>query len=228
MGSVEEIMMGSRWAALAALLALAEATKWSNIGFMSSQDQAPANKRNAEDGHELSLDDMELSASETQYDAVPYTDLGLSSGEAESRVEPFRRRKYRRRRRKNRYENLVVPGQDYSEDTLSDNKLYDRDSSYKAPSANYAAPESSYEAPSYSSYEAPKYEPNYTPSYEGYSGGRAGYSYRGFGPTNSVSKSDSLGLANNLYEYDYYGENDDTHGQLEDNLLVKLIKYLGG
>ena len=57
---------------------------------------------------------------------------------------------------------------------------------------------------------------------------RAGYSYRGFGPTNSVSKSDSLGLANNLYEYDYYGENDDTHGQLEDNLLVKLIKYLGG
>merc|ERR1711879_58585 len=171
MGSVEEIMMGSRWAALAALLALSEATKWSNIGFMSSQDQAPANKRSAEDGHELSLDDMELSASETQYDAVPYTDLGLSSGEAESRVEPFRRRKYRRRRRKNRYENLVVPGQDYSEDTLSDNKLYDRDSSYKAPSANYAAPESSYEAPSYSSYEAPKYEPNYTPSYEGYSGG---------------------------------------------------------
>ena len=61
--------------------------------------------------------------------------------------------RYRRRRRKNRYENLVVPGQDYSEDTLSDNKLYDRDSSYKAPSANYAAPESSYEAPSYSSYE---------------------------------------------------------------------------
>ena len=57
---------------------------------------------------------------------------------------------------------------------------------------------------------------------------RAGYSYRGFGPTNSVSKSDSLGLANNLYEYDYYGENDDTHGQLEDNLLIKLIKYLGG
>ena len=108
--SVEEIMMGSRWAALAALLALAEATKWSNIGFMSSQDQAPANKRSAEDGHvweevvtvyliiitlsqELSLDDMDLSASETQYDAVPYTDLGLSSGEAESRVEPFRRRK---------------------------------------------------------------------------------------------------------------------------------------
>merc|ERR1712024_150874 len=171
MGSVEEIMMGSGWAALAALLALAEATKWSNIGFMSSQDQAPANKRSAEDGHELSLDDMDLSASETQYDAVPFTDLGLSSGEAESRVEPFRRRKYRRRRRKNRYENLVVPSEDYSEDSLSDNKLYDRDSSYKAPSANYAAPESSYEAPSYSSYEAPKYEPNYTPSYEGYSGG---------------------------------------------------------
>merc|ERR1712024_279835 len=170
MGSVEEIMMGSRWAALAALLALAEATKWSYVGFMSSQDQAPANKRSAEDGHELSLDDMDLSASETQYDAVPFTDLGLSSGEAESRVEPLRRRKYRRRRRKNRYENLVVPGQDYG-DTLADNQLYDRDTSYKAPSANYAAPDTSYEAASYSSYEAPKYEPNYAPSYEGYSGG---------------------------------------------------------
>ena len=60
--------------------------------------------------------------------------------------------RYRRRRRKNRYENLVVPSQDYG-DTLADNQLYDRDSSYKAPSANYAAPDTSYEAPSYSSYE---------------------------------------------------------------------------
>lgn len=60
--------------------------------------------------------------------------------------------RYRRRRRKNRYENLVVPSQDY-EATLQDNQLYDRDSSYKAPSANYAAPDPSYEAPSYSSYE---------------------------------------------------------------------------
>merc|ERR1712137_52428 len=177
MGSVVNIIMGSRWAALATLLALSlaqvtvEATMWSNIGFMTNQDQAPANKRSAEDAHELSVDDMDLSASETHYDSVPYNDLGLSSsGDAESRVEPMRRRKYRRRRRKNRYENLVVPSQDY-EATLQDNQLYDRDSSYKAPSANYAAPEPTYEAPSYSSYEAPKYEPNYTPSYEGYSGG---------------------------------------------------------
>merc|ERR1719215_1549495 len=195
--------MGSRWAALAALLALSlvqvtvEATMWSNIGFLAGQDQAPANKRSAEDGHDYSVDDMDLAASETHYDSVPFTELGLSSpGDKEARQEPMRRRKYRRRRRKNRYENLVVPSQDY-DDGLQDNQLYDRDSSYKAPSANYAAPDTSYEAPSYSSYEAPKYEPNYTPSYEGYSGGRAGYSYRGFGSSsNPVSKSDSLGQAN--------------------------------
>ena len=43
---------------------------------------------------ELSVDDMDLSASETHYDSVPYNDLGLSSsGDAESRVEPMRRRK---------------------------------------------------------------------------------------------------------------------------------------
>ena len=64
--------------------------------------------------------------------------------------------RYRRRRRKNRYENLVVPSQDY-EAPLQDNQLYDRDSSYKAPSANYAAPDPSYEAPSYSSYEESGY-----------------------------------------------------------------------
>ena len=58
---------------------------------------------------------------------------------------------------------------------------------------------------------------------------RAGYSYRGFGSSiNPVSKSDSLGQANTLYEYDYYGDNDDSHDPLEDNLLVKLLKYLGG
>merc|ERR1719270_1226703 len=167
--------MGARWPVLASLLIISlaqvkvEATMWSNIGFMSGQDQA--NKRSAEDGQEMGVEDMDLSASETHYDSLPYSDLGSSSpGDAESRAEPMRRRKYRRRRRKNRYENLVVPSQDYG-DTLADNQLYDRDSSYKAPSANYAAPDTSYEAPSYSSYEAPKYEPNYTPSYEGYSGG---------------------------------------------------------
>ena len=46
----------------------------------------------------------------------------------------------------------MVPSKDYG-DTLADNQLYDRDSSYQAPSANYAAPDTSYEAPSYSSYE---------------------------------------------------------------------------
>jgi len=175
MGSVVNIIMGARWPVLASLLIISlaqvkvEATMWSNIGFMSGQDQA--NKRSAEDGHEMAVEDMDLSASETHYDSLPYSDLGSSSpGDAESRAEPMRRRKYRRRRRKNRYENLVVPSQDYG-DTLADNQLYDRDSSYKAPSANYAAPDTSYEAPSYSSYEAPKYEPNYSPSYEGYSGG---------------------------------------------------------
>merc|ERR1712172_92801 len=175
MGSVVNIIMGARWPVLASLLIISlaqvkvEATMWSNIGFMSGQDQA--NKRSAEDGHESGVEDMDLSASETHYDSLPYSDLGSSSpGDAESRAEPMRRRKYRRRRRKNRYENLVVPSQDYG-DTLADNQLYDRDSSYKAPSANYAAPDTSYEAPSYSSYEAPKYEPNYSPSYEGYSGG---------------------------------------------------------
>ena len=55
--SVVNIIMGSRWAALATLLALSlaqvtvEATMWSNIGFMTNQDQAPANKRSAEDAH---------------------------------------------------------------------------------------------------------------------------------------------------------------------------------
>merc|ERR1711988_203535 len=175
MGSVVNIIMGARWPVLASLLIISlaqvkvEATMWSNIGFMSGQDQA--NKRSAEDGQEMGVEEMDLSASETHYDSLPYSDLGSSSpGDAESRAEPMRRRKYRRRRRKNRYENLVVPSQDYG-DTLEDNQLYDRDSSYKAPSANYAAPDTSYEAPSYSSYEAPKYEPNYSPSYEGYSGG---------------------------------------------------------
>ena len=55
--SVVNIIMGSRWAALTTLLALSlvqvtvEATMWSNIGFMTSQDQALANKRSAEDAH---------------------------------------------------------------------------------------------------------------------------------------------------------------------------------
>jgi len=172
MGSVVMVIMRTRVLASLLLISLTqvtvEATTWSNIGFMTGQDQA--NKRSAEDGQEMAVGDMDLSASETHYDTLAYTDSS-SPGDKEARAEPLRRRnKYRRRRRKNRYENLVVPSQDYG-DTLADNQLYDRDSSYQAPSANYAAPESTYEAPSYSSYEAPKYEPNYSPSYEGYSGG---------------------------------------------------------
>merc|ERR1711874_774310 len=84
----------------------------------------------------------------------------------EARVEPYRRRKkFRLRRRKNRYEPpLVVPTQDQE---LSPNVLYERDSSYNAPS-------SSYEAPGYSnSYKPPSYEsPSYSPSYEAYGGGK--------------------------------------------------------
>merc|ERR1739844_479482 len=172
MGSVVMVIMRTRVLASLLLISLTQvtvkATTWSNIGFMTGQDQA--NKRSAEDGQEMAVGDMDLSASETHYDTLAYTDSS-SPGDKEARAEPLRRRnKYRRRRRKNRYENLVVPSQDYG-DTLADNQLYDRDSSYQAPSANYAAPESTYEAPSYSSYEAPKYEPNYSPSYEGYSGG---------------------------------------------------------
>ena len=42
----------------------------------------------------MALGDMDLSASETHYDALPYTDLSSSStGDAESRAEPMRRRK---------------------------------------------------------------------------------------------------------------------------------------
>ena len=53
--SVVIIIMGARWAAVTTLLALGlarvtvEATLWSNIGFMTSEEQAPANKRSAED-----------------------------------------------------------------------------------------------------------------------------------------------------------------------------------
>ena len=96
--SVVNIIMGARWPVLASLLIISlaqvkvEATMWSNIGFMSGQDQA--NKRSAEDGQEMAVEDMDLSASETHYDSLPYSDLGSSSpGDAESRAEPMRRRK---------------------------------------------------------------------------------------------------------------------------------------
>merc|ERR1719325_474847 len=186
--------------ALLAALGLATAaqasTHWSSLSFL---EPGQASKRSAD----TEAGDLDLAGSDTQYDVAAYSDLALSAPaeDLESRMEPFRRRKYRRRRRKNRYEAPLVVGGGGG-GALSDSKLYDRDSSYSAPAAGYNAPESSYEAPSYSSYEAPSYDaPSYKPSYEAYSGGRAGYSYRGFGPSPSVSKSDSLGVANSLYEY---------------------------
>ena len=66
-----------------------EATTWSNIGFMTGQDQA--NKRSAEDGQEMAVGDMDLSASETHYDSLAYTDSS-SPGDKEARAEPLRRR----------------------------------------------------------------------------------------------------------------------------------------
>merc|ERR1719310_526589 len=135
--------------------------QWSSLRFMSNQ----SSKRSAEDSNETAGNEMDLSASDTQYDVLGYNDVS-SSTNMESRVAPNRRRrKFRTRRRKNRYEPkpydpLVVPSQDFNAAaTIPDNQLYDRDSSYDAPS-------SSYEAPSY--YDAPSYKPGY----EAYSGGR--------------------------------------------------------
>merc|ERR1719367_2491435 len=149
--------------------------QWSSLGFMSSQ----ASKRSAEDSNETAGDDMDLSASDTQYDVLGYNDVSTSTN-MESRVAPNRRRrKYRTRRRKNRYEPkpydpLVVPSQDFNAAaTIPDNQLYDRDSSYDPPSSSYNSPADSYSPPS-SSYEAPSYydTPSYKPSgYEAYSGG---------------------------------------------------------
>merc|ERR1711983_659154 len=183
MGSAVLVIMGTRCLCLVIVLVLGllEASdpgpqhQWSSLGFMSSQ----ASKRSAEDSNETAGDDMNLSASDTQYDVMTYNDLSGSSN-MESRVAPDRRRrKYRTRRRKNRYEPkpydpLVVPSQDFNAAaTIADNQLYDRDSSYDPPSSSYNSPADSYSPPS-SSYEAPSYydTPSYKPSgYEAYSGG---------------------------------------------------------
>merc|ERR1712183_865040 len=151
------LTMRLRWTTLLSpLLALAGSsssysqTSWSNLGLLSSQ----ASKRSVEDSHESSLaDDMVTSAS----DNLPETDNSYDLADfksPESRVEPHRRRKkYRTRRRKTRYEPpLVVP-----DNKLADNVLYERDSGYSPPS---------------SSYEAPSYSP---PSYEAYGGGKDGF-----------------------------------------------------
>merc|ERR1711923_544702 len=177
MGSVVLVIMGSRCLGLVTVLLVLgvrlEASdtsgprhQWSSLRFMSNQ----ASKRSAEDSNETAGDEMDLSASDTQYDVLGYNDVS-SSTNMESRVAPNgRRRKYRTRRRKNRYEPkpydpLVVPSQDFNAAaTIPDNQLYDRDSSYDAPNS-YNPPSSSYEAPSY--YDAPSYKPGY----EAYSGG---------------------------------------------------------
>merc|ERR1711997_1251506 len=161
--------MRLRWTTLLSpLLALAGSssqTSWSNLGLLSSQ----ASKRSVEDSHQETFleDDMVTSAS----DNLSHTDNSYDLADFKSpepRVEPTgRRKKYRSRRRKNRYEPpLVVPNPD---NKLADNVLYERDSGYSPPS-------SSYEAPSYNSYEAPSYEsPSYSPSYEAYGGGKDGF-----------------------------------------------------
>merc|ERR1711923_174510 len=177
MGSVVLVIMGSRCLGLVTVLLVLgvrlEASdtsgprhQWSSLRFMSNQ----ASKRSAEDSNETAGDEMDLSASDTQYDVLGYNDVS-SSANMESRVAPNRRRrKYRTRRRKNRYEPkpydpLVVPSQDFNAAaTIPDNQLYDRDSSYDSPNS-YNPPSSSYEAPSY--YDGPSYKPGY----EAYSGG---------------------------------------------------------
>ena len=93
MVSVVMVIMRTRVLASLLLISLAqvtvEATMWSNIGFMGDQ----ANKRSAEDGQEMAVDDMDLSASETHYDTLAYSDPGSSSpGDKEARAEPLRRR----------------------------------------------------------------------------------------------------------------------------------------
>jgi len=167
------LTMRLRWTTLLSpLLALAGSsssssqTSWSNLGLLSSQ----ASKRSVEDSHESFLaDDMVTSASDNLPDETDNSFDLADFKSPESRVEPHRRRKkYRTRRRKTRYEPpLVVPIPD---NKLADNVLYERDSGYSPPS-------SSYEAPSYNSYEPPSYEsPSYSPpSYEAYGGGKDGF-----------------------------------------------------
>merc|ERR1712107_608057 len=138
-------------------------TPWSSLSLLGQ-----ASKRSAglEETVVESKDDLDLAASETHYDAVLYND---DNDKPESRGGPYRRRKFRTRRRKNRYDPLVIPSSDYP-GTLAEDKLYDRDSSYQAPADSYNSPSSSYEAPSYNppSYQAPSYQADYG----GYSAGR--------------------------------------------------------
>merc|ERR1711936_1267609 len=62
--------------------------QWSSLRFMSNQ----ASKRSAEDSNETAGDDMDLSASDTQYDVMSYNDVS-SSANLESRLAPNRRRR---------------------------------------------------------------------------------------------------------------------------------------
>merc|ERR1711923_170430 len=99
MGSVVLVIMGSRCLGLVTVLLVLgvrlEASdtsgprhQWSSLRFMSNQ----ASKRSAEDSNETAGDDMDLSASDTQYDVLGYNDVS-SSANMESRVAPNRRRR---------------------------------------------------------------------------------------------------------------------------------------
>ena len=79
--------------ALLAALGLATAaqasTHWSSLSFL---EPGQASKRSADTEP---AGDLDLAASDTQYDVAAYSDLALSppAEDLESRVEPFRRRK---------------------------------------------------------------------------------------------------------------------------------------
>merc|ERR1711936_658867 len=105
---------------LLVIITASEPPTWSSLGLLSSQ----ASKRSVEDNHESFLaEDMESSASDDLHDTDSYDMADFNSPEA--RVEPYRRRKkFRLRRRKNRYEPpLVVPS--HEEGELSPNVLYE-------------------------------------------------------------------------------------------------------
>ena len=63
-------------------------------GWPCNTDNTYPQCRNIPLFQDYSDDDMDLAASETHYDSVPFTELGLSSpGDKEARQEPMRRRK---------------------------------------------------------------------------------------------------------------------------------------
>merc|ERR1719461_64575 len=151
-------MRVSLWITLGCpLLTAGSSQGWSSLSFLSSQSNS---KRSTDEIKENSLsvgEDMSVSESKLEPSA-----LIDSEADPESRMNPYKRRKYsyRTKKRKNRYDNQA--SQDfYNEEKIYDDSYYDRDSSYGPPSSGYSAPTSSYEAPAY---EAPSY--NSPPSYK--------------------------------------------------------------